>query len=193
VSGDKMKIREITDRLMPMLEDVRWAEEALEREDNQFTRRAYVRSLFALIEGSIWVLKQTVLYAPTSNGKEKRISAAEYALLSDKTYDLKSNGQPQEKVKFLKLPENFKFTFSVLEKYFKTEFDLGVGTIAWDNFLEAQTIRNRITHPKTSSEFKVTDSEIRTCKETCSWFSELVARFFNDLVAPVELTKNDNT
>jgi 1,2-phenylacetyl-CoA epoxidase PaaB subunit len=80
VSGDKMKIREITDRLMPMLEDVRWAEEALEREDNQFTRRAYVRSLFALIEGSIWVLKQTVLYAPTSNGKEKRISAAEYAL-----------------------------------------------------------------------------------------------------------------
>lgn len=188
-----MKLGEIKDRLMPMLEDAQWAEEALEREDNQFTRRAYVRSLFSLIEGSIWVLKQTVLHAPASNGNVKRISAAEYALLSDKTYDLKSNGQPKEQVKFLKLPENFRFTFSVLEKYFKTELDLGVGTTDWNNFLEAQTIRNRITHPKASFEFEVTDSEIIICKETCSWFNELIAVFFNGLVSPAGHTKYENT
>lgn len=178
---------------MPMIEDAHWAEEGLEKEDNQFTRRAYVRSLFALIEGSIWVLKQTVINASAANGEEKRISVAEYALLSDRTYDLKSNGQPKEQVKFLKLPENFKFTFAVLEKYFKTEFDLGIGTIAWDNFLEAQAIRNRITHPKTSADFEITDAEISTCKETCSWFNELVLAFFNGIVPAVERTKKENT
>ena len=55
-----MKLGEIKNRLMPMLEDAHWAENALEIEDNQFTRRAYIRSLFAQIEGSIWVMKQTV-------------------------------------------------------------------------------------------------------------------------------------
>ncbi len=178
-----MKLRNIKDRLMPMIEDAHWAEEALDKEDNQFTRRAYIRSFFGMIEGSIWVLKQTVLLAPVQEGRIKRISAAEYALLSDKTYDLKSNGQPKEQTKYLKLPDNFKFTFGVLEKYFKADFDLGIGTIAWDNFLKAQAIRNRITHPKTSEEFEVTDSEIAICKEACSWFNELIVTFFNSLVS----------
>lgn len=38
---------------MPMIKDAHWAEEALEKEDNQFTRRAYIRNVFAMIEGSI--------------------------------------------------------------------------------------------------------------------------------------------
>lgn len=133
-----MKLRDIKDRLMPMIEDAHWAEQSLDEEDNQFTRRAYIRSLFAMIEGSIWVLKQTVLHAPVQNGQVKRLSAAEYALLSDKTYDLKRNGQPKEQTKYLKLPDNFRFTFGVLSKYFGSDFDLGIGTEIWDNFLEAK-------------------------------------------------------
>ena len=165
-----------------MLEDAQWAEEALEKEDNQFTRRAYIRSLFAMIEGSIWVLKQTVLHTPVPEGQIRTLSAAEYALLSDKTYNLKSNGQPKEQTKYLKLPDNFRFTFSVLGKFLDTSFDLGVGTVAWSNFLEAQAIRNRITHPKIPEDFEVSDDEIATCKETCSWFNQLILFFFNTLV-----------
>jgi hypothetical protein len=188
-----MNVKDIIDRLMPMLDDARWAEEALERDDNQFTRRAYVRSLFSLIEGSIWVLKQTVLHCPASHEKGKRLSAAEYVLLTDKAYDLKSNGQPKEQVKFLKLPENIKFTFSTLSKYFKTEFDLGIGSASWNTFLEAQTVRNRIAHPKASHEFEVTDPEISKCKSTYSWFNQLVAAFFDGLASPIHPTKSENT
>lgn len=177
-----MKLGDIIERLMPMLNDAHWAEKALDAEDNQFTRRAYIRSLFSLIEGSIWVLKQTVLHAPVSEGHVKKLSAAEYALLSDKTYDLKRNGQPKEQAKFLKLPENIKFTFYVVERYFGVKIDLEVGKEHWNKFLEAQKIRNRIAHPKTSSEYEVSDSEIAACKEACSWFNKLVADFFSGLV-----------
>ncbi|WP_219033282.1 hypothetical protein [Shewanella algae] len=177
-----MKLGDIKDNLMPMLDDAHWAENALDADDNQFTRRAYIRSLFALIEGSIWVLKQTVLLAPVKQGNVKRLTAAEYALLSDKTFDLKSNGQPKEQTKFLKLPENIRFTFSVVEKYFGMKIDLEVGKEPWNKFLEAQQVRNRITHPKTPSDFVVSDSEITACKDACSWFNELVATFFNGLV-----------
>ncbi len=178
-----MKLGDVKDRLMPMIEDAHWAEQALDKEDNQFTRRAYIRSMFAMIEGSIWVLKQTVLNAPTVKGNIKKLSVAEYALLSDKTFELKSNGEPKEQTKYLKLPENFRFTFNVLTKSFGTEFDLGIGTVAWDNFLAAQAIRNRTTHPKTVAEFEVSDSDIATCKEACSWFNELVVVFFNGIVS----------
>jgi hypothetical protein len=126
-----VKLGDIKDRLMPLLEDARWAEQALDKEDNQFTRRAYIRSFFAMIEGSIWVLKQTVLHASVPKGKITRLSPAEYALLSDKTYELKSNGQIKEQTKYLKLSENCRFTFDVLAKYFGAEFNLGVGTVSF--------------------------------------------------------------
>src|SRR3990172_3810029 len=106
------------------------AEQALNREDSQFTRRAYIRNTFAMIEGVIWALKETVLHAPVLGEKVKRLSAAEYALLSDKTYDLKSNGDPVEETKYLRLPENIRFTFGILTKYFGSQFDLGIGTAA---------------------------------------------------------------
>jgi hypothetical protein len=178
-----MKIIDIKDRLMPMIDDAHWAEQALDKEDNQFTRRAYIRSMFAMIEGSIWVLKQTVLHAPTADGKPKRLSIAEYALLSDKSFELKNNGETKEQTKYLKLPENFKFTFNILSKSFGIKFDLGIGSTAWQNFLKAQEIRNRITHPKTAAEFEVSNAEILVCTEACSWFNELIANFFNGLTS----------
>ncbi|MGM7284521.1 hypothetical protein ABRY74_22000 [Pseudomonas guariconensis] len=166
-----MKLKDLTDTLMPMLDDAHWAEEAMARDDNQFTRRAYIRSIFAMIEGTTWVLKQTLLKAIEMKGKKFR--PGEYELLSDRSYELKENGDIKEQTKFLKLPDNIRFTYKALGKYTKTEFDLGVGTIAWDNFLEALKIRNRITHPKNTSEFSVSDSEIAICQQVTSWFNLL--------------------
>lgn len=178
---ETMQIGDIKNLLMPMLDDAHWAEQALDKDDNQFTRRAYIRSVFAMIEGIVWSLKQTVLQAPVSNGKIKRLSAGEYELLSDKSYDLKSNGEIREQTKHLKLPDNVRFTFKVLAEYFGIGFDLGVDTPLWGKFLAAQEIRNRITHPRTSVEFTVTDHEIEVCEQACSWFNNLVFRFVGGL------------
>lgn len=167
---------------MPMLDDAHWAEKALEIDDNQFTRRAYIRNLFSFIEGSIWILKQTILGSPTLDGTQKKISIAEYSILSDKSYNLKNNGKIKEQTKFVKLPDNIKFTFSMIEKYLKIESDLDTGSTLWNNFILAQKIRNRITHPRKSSDFEVTNDEIFICKEACSWFNDLVMNVFNGLI-----------
>ncbi len=187
-----MKLGDRRERLMSMIEDALWAENILEKEDNQFTRRAYIRSLFSMIEGAVWVLKQTVLLAPTSNGNIKKFTAVEYALLSDKTYELKSNGEPKVQTKYLKLPENFRFTFKILGKYFRINLNIGVGTVAWENFLQIQKVRNRITHPKTPTDFEVSDKEIDITKEVCSWFNELIFGFFNSLVTKTDGNGSQN-
>ena len=176
-----MRVGDISDSLMPMLEDGKWAEDSLEKDDNQFTRRAYVRSMFSIIEGSIWVLKQTILHATAPKGHIIKMSVAEYSLLSDRSYDLKNNGAIQEKVKHLKLPDNLVFTFGLLTKYFGAKFDLGIGTVKWENFIKAQAIRDRITHPKAPAEFKVSDAEIAICQATSTWFNSLIAAFFDRL------------
>ena len=177
-----MTIGDIKDRLMPILEDGYWVEQALDKENNQFTRRAYIRSIFAIIEGCVWILKQTILHAPAQKGRIKKLSVAEYALLSDKAYDLKNNGDISEQKKYLKLPDNIRFTFGLLTKYFKSDCELGVGTRSWDNFLKAQKIRDRITHPKSPKEFEISDADLAVCQSTSSWFNKLISDFVDSLV-----------
>ena len=163
---------------MPMLDDAHWAEQLLSSSDNQFTRRAYVRNVFAMMEGCIWALKETVLLAKPAGGYPKILARGEYELLSDTSYDLKANGEVKEQMKYLRLPENVRFTFRVIGKYFGGTYDLAVGGKGWQAFLSAQAVRNRITHPKTSKEFEISDSEIEQCQQACSWFNNLVLSFF---------------
>ena len=58
-----MRLGDIIDRLMPIVEDAHAAELLLGRENTQFSRRAYVRSVFSMIEATLWILKQAVLQA----------------------------------------------------------------------------------------------------------------------------------
>lgn len=174
-----MTIGDVRKQIVPMLEDANWAEKQLEGRDSQHTRRAYVRSVFAMIEGTLWVLKQTVLAARAEPGGTPPFTLGEYALLSEKTYHLKANGEPKDQPKFLRLPDNLKFTFAVIAKYFDRDLKLGVESRSWEDFLQAHTVRNRITHPKTPEEFDISDSEIVICKRTTAWFYKLVLAVFD--------------
>ena len=137
--------------------------------------------MFSIIEGSIWILKQTILHAAAPKGHIVIMSVGEFSLLSDNSYDLKSNGLIQEKTKYLKLPDNLIFTFGLLTKYFGALFDLGIGTAQWENLRKAQVIRDRITHPKAPAEFMISDAEIAICQATSTWFNKLIAAFFDRL------------
>jgi hypothetical protein len=176
---------DIIDKLKPMLDDAHWAEKLLSSDDNQFSRRAYIRSLFSMIEACTWTIKQAVRHELTTNST-KTISAAEYALLSDKTFNLKNSGVPEEQTKYLKLADNIKFTFNYTLKAFNIESSLGVGTQAWDSFIAAQKIRDRITHPRKSTDLQISDCEILTCKEVCSWFNSLILNFIKKLLSEYE-------
>lgn len=172
-------VGDIKQRIVPMLEDANWAERTLEADDSQFTRRAYVRSVFAMIEGTLWVFKQAILEAPATPGAIRGLTVADYALLTEKTFDLKTNGRPREHPKFLRLPDNLRFTFGVIERYFGPGPELGVGTVRWERFLKAHAVRNRITHPKKEGDFQIADDEIGNCKKTTAWFYKLVLEVFN--------------
>ena len=186
-----MKLKDVTKPLLILLEDAYSSEQFLEHNDTQFARRAYIRSTFAYIEGAAWILKQTCLKAKPISGS-RRMSPAEYALLSEETYELKSNGKPKTQTKFLRLPDNLKFTFHLINKLFKANIDLGVGKKEWDSFLKALEIRHRVTHPKETKAFEISNREIQICKEVCSWFNDLVHSFF-DSISQISSKVAENT
>jgi hypothetical protein len=180
-----MKMRDIQEPMLKLLEDAHDAETLLDEKATQFFRRAYIRSIFASIEGTVWLIKQVCLKAKPHRG-HRLIGVAEYALLTDQSYELKNNGEPSVQTKYLKLPDNLRFTAKVVQRLFGARLELGVGTTKWDDFLKAVRIRNRITHPKTAEELTITDDEISLCKEVSSWFNELVYAFFQGVLAASE-------
>lgn len=168
-----MTIGQIKDSLMPMLEDAAEAESNLDKNPkSQFARRTYIRSIFSCLEGTVWILKDVCFKAKPTSGK-RTMSVAEFSLLKEVSYELKNNGEIGTSAKFLRLPDNIRFTFKTINKLFKSEIDLGIGKKSWNEFLEALEVRNRITHPKQATSFIITDKEIEACKNTSSWFNEL--------------------
>jgi len=121
-----MKLGEITQPLVELLRDAEQAENYLDGHDSPFFRRAYIRSTMAAIEAIVWFLKQTCVKAAA--GSQSQLSVAEYSLLSDKTYDLKNNGEVNVQTKFLKLPDNVRFAIKTCNRLFGTTVDLQVGS-----------------------------------------------------------------
>jgi hypothetical protein len=174
-----MNIGTIKKGLMPLLMDAAECEKLLtDNHDSQFYRRLYVRSVFAYIEGSIWILKQVCLKAKSIEGHYRKISIPEYSILIEESYDLKNNGDIKKVSMYVNLFDNIKFTFKTINKLFKGDINLGIGTSSWDKLILAKKIRNRINHPKNETDMIISDEEISACEEASGWFDDLVMDCF---------------
>ena len=107
-------------------------------------------------------------------------------MLADQSYELKSNGEPFIQPKYLKLGANLRFTSKTMSALFHTDVDLGIGTVAWERFLDAIEIRNRITHPKKTSDLEITDDERQKCVQVVGWFNVIVHGFIEAIEAQSE-------
>ena len=75
-------------------------------------------------------------------------------------------------------------------KVFGSKLDLKVGESAWQHFLTAIEVRNRITHPKAISEFRVSDEEIAIARKVSSWFNEFIAKSVEGVHAGITRSRN---
>lgn len=137
---------------------------------DQLKRRTLVRTLFAMIEGVLYVFKQFVLVQHEHGSLE--LSPAEYALLTEESYDLRENGRIRTSSKFIKLTTNLKFSFSIFaEKLVGQQFEIDTNTQDWANVVRAVEVRNRLMHPKSEADLQVSDLELDYIKTTAHWFN----------------------
>ena len=113
---DATKARaELTALLDAFAGDVSSSDRALSAQpDSQPFRRAYVRSVFATLEGMTFCLKQDGL--ATAARDAVHLSDGERALLQEKSFGLRENGEAQERATKLRLEANMRFAFRTFAK-----------------------------------------------------------------------------
>lgn len=140
---------------------------AVEKQGHQVHKRAYVRSVFAFIEGVLYRIKITAAHYGVLRGN---LSPQELVVLEDMKLDIDSKGKVSSKPLYPPFLNNVKFTFKIYSKTADSTFQLSTGGAGWQSLCDALKVRNRLMHPKEIIDLEVTDTEIETTKKAVDWF-----------------------
>jgi hypothetical protein len=143
--------------------------------ESQFARRAWARAVFALLECNTNLMAELVLKA---NGRgEVALSPAEYAVLREESYRLASNGrEAKSHPSFSPLRARFRFVVERFAKLYAVEFELACGGSGWSAFSDAVNVRNRITHPSTVDDFRISRDDIDSIEDARKWYVDEIER-----------------
>jgi hypothetical protein len=120
---------------------------------NQSLRRAFVRTLWGFIDGSVHGLGDFLRTAST-------LSAREFGR--------------EEKRTINRIKSTLKDGGSLLANW-KRDF----GTSGWEALQKSLSVRNRLMHPKIASEVMVSDDQVATAKEGAAWFLTTIIEIQN--------------
>lgn len=148
-------------------DDVENLEAQLKTLDSQATRRAYVRSVLAHLEGVVFGLKQQALTRAVET-----LPDAERALLAEEAYDIDSKGNVVSKASFIRLEANIRFAFSAFGRSQGAVYTMPVGEHEWASVLKSIHVRNRITHPKHHNDLTISDDELKAVRLAFEWFGK---------------------
>jgi hypothetical protein len=171
-----------------LLDDVETSLQLYEKTPNDFSRRTRVKALFTYLEGHLYAFKQATraleyeLAAPFSGlvlgGHGAHIlifSEEEKAMLEEFTYDLSSGGQARKRNHIPRFEDNIRFVIRAFHKAIRLESDVDFANKGWTRLMDAQGIRNRITHPKSVAGLIVSNDDLKIVEEGVRWYEDVIA------------------
>ena len=164
--------RSITEEVNSFLESIKGtyvddrveAERRLDTPGTQFDRKNYVRAVFAYVEGTTSQWRRAALSSRAS------LSRAEAALASEESYQLSAEGEAEAHKRPLRTLPSVLFSLRLWAKVMEVPFKPEQGSPGWDAFKKALRIRDRITHPKSLSESRVSDEDLAMVRKASAWF-----------------------
>lgn len=128
-----------------------------------FRRRNFVKTVFSSIEGNLFAMNRILL-------EESNLTDGETIKLQEYEFIGPTEDKLRKKPYFLSMDENVKFVIRTFEKFNPKETSVDFNGDDWNNFKEAVKIRNRITHPKHSSDLLISENEIEIIRNSYHWF-----------------------
>lgn len=132
---------------------------------NPCFRCTFVRLESARLEGMTACMKRVALDGADFSGVT--FSKAELEILRDE--------------KFVSTKKNAEVCWRALRRAFQPENHELDATINWDAYSRALQIRNRVVHPKRTSDLEVSDLEMGDFLAGFSWFMDKVTELMNDV------------
>lgn len=152
-------------------EDVENANKLMLENDTQFSRRMYLRSFFALIEGNAF--RQRELALSVHKHKKNCFNEEEVIALEEKEIRIIDNGNVEVKKKIVQFFPLFKLSNKSYCKAFNKKLP-DYANNGWNQLQKAVEIRNRITHPKSKEELVISDDDLEIINEAKCWYSDNV-------------------
>jgi hypothetical protein len=160
-------LKEVTDMVQILGQDCAEQYLTIQNNNSQTSRRAYVRSVFAFIEGILHRMNLTAAHLGTSLGT---LSIAEIVMIDEMAFDVNDKGEVVSKSVFIKFLNKVKFAFRVYSKSSGSSFELSFGGNGWQKLRECVKVRDRLMHPKATTDLKVADPEVEAAKLVFNWF-----------------------
>jgi hypothetical protein len=154
----------------------------MDANDNQATRREFVRTAFAAVEGWLWDYRQ---FVQATIEKIRDLSTLEKSALSETSYSISETGKLREQLRFVPMTIMFRFVTRLAEEECGHQI-VDFGSVEWQRFLHSLAIRNRITHPKNLKDLTISDADIESVRDSLLWFFELNVLGREKLVSTLE-------
>lgn len=84
--------------------------------------------------------------------------------LSEATYSVSNTGRVSQQPKFLSAQSAIRLACRIVERA-EPSANFNFENNAWQQFVEGLKVRNRITHPKSASDFEIDETELNACTE----------------------------
>lgn len=169
--------------LLELAKDVQVAKTDMARNDMQPRRRAYVRSVLALGEGTVWIIKQELALRDELRGNQT-FSLAERLALREASFEVTEQGDVKQSDKFLRLEANLRLVTKCFKKATRQDLPLpNKGEPGWTSVRNAIAARNRITHPKGIDSMPISDEElghVKAAEEVFEAIGMKALRVFKD-------------
>jgi len=167
---EEIEIARLIDRLFnELIEDVQASASLWASDPCAFTRRTYIRTVFAFVEGMIQVMKSSCLLF-NERMEEKVLTPEEIVLLREEQAQLKENGAVSIRNTKISLAPNFRFAMACANKVFELNHAPDTGGQGWQDFKNAISIRNRITHPGSPEDLEIDEADIETVNNAMGYF-----------------------
>ncbi|KWV93913.1 hypothetical protein [Erythrobacter sp. AP23] len=151
-----------------LIADVAEAKSRLQKEDTQTARRELIRAQFAAIEGLVWLARQHI--AGVAREMDK-LTEDEASALSEQSISIGQNGKITIQRKFIPTAAAIRF-LARLARRICHEPVLELTDAGWSRLSNATQIRNRITHPKRSSDMEIEERDLADSEVAFAWCFE---------------------
>lgn len=151
--------------LRTLIEDVLAARSAIGADDGGSGRRNAVRATFAAVEGDLWFLRQHVIEAATSMNTLTPLAGM---ALREETYVVGDKGEVLRQVRSVPLLHAIRL-IERQARLIAPEIRVRYDHAGWQALRAGYATRNRITHPKTSTDLDVSDDELTTISRGFDW------------------------
>lgn len=148
-----------------LIGDVIAASQRREKDDSQANRRDLVRAIFAAIEGLIWLTREHILQ---SDDTLEEMSPLARMALREASYQVDSKGQLTEQTRYIALTAMVRLVVEQT-KSFAPDLEIDYSGSGWSYFKNAIAIRNRATHPKSTTDLRITDFDLKTMNDGFAW------------------------